>query len=61
MAKVPREMVGNPVLVLFRAGFSTFEIAEAKNKPEATIYNWLDQSRENERRLISELGAASGG
>jgi hypothetical protein len=47
-----------PTLVLFRMGYSTFEIAAFKAKPEAKVYNWLAAARENERRQIEALKLA---
>jgi hypothetical protein len=48
---IPLVLSTLPALKLFRMGWDTEQIAQAKGLSEATVYNSLDAARDNERRL----------
>lgn len=57
---ISQELIRLPTLVLFRMGYDTHWIASAKQKPEATIYNWLHDAKEQERLQIEALKQING-
>jgi len=51
LRKIPERSVGAKAIELFRSRYDTADIAYFKGVHEATVVQWLHESREEERKL----------